>query len=333
MKKKSVLFLFMCLLLLGACSQSNSSTSENPTPTKTATTEPKSNFPEKPIQLILPIPPGSSYDVLARTIADQVSEFLPNNQSVVVVNKPGGANTIGVAEIFNAKPDGYTIGFVPTSTLTTAPHYGNTPYTFDSFQPIIRISRVDGMVYVRDNEPFTTFEEWLAYVKENPGKFSIGTVQGGKAVLTKLNKDAGIDVNVVPFDGSALAMTAFLGEHVNAVLAVPAEAKDLVESGEIRPIFSTSGSQIEDAPILKEKGFSIEENKMTGIIAPKGLPKEELTILHEAFKQASETPKTLELIKKLGLQPFYGTPEEFQTSLTESFKLDGETLKAADLIK
>ena len=84
---------------------------------------------------------------------------------------------------------------------------------------------------------------------------------------------------------------------------------------------------------MKEKGFSIEENKMTGIIAPKGLPKEELTILHEAFKKASETPKTLELIEKLGLQPFYGTPEEFQTSLTESFKLDGETLKAADLIK
>lgn len=331
MKKSYVTFIIVFLLLLSACSQNNAQ--QNTESTKAAATLPESNFPEKTIQLILPIPAGSSYDVLARTIADEVKQHLPNQQSVVVVNKPGGANTMGVSEIFNAKPDGYTIGFIPTSTLTTAPHYGNTPYTFDSFQPIIRISRVDGMVYVRDEEPFKTFEEWIAYVKENPGKFSIGTVQGGKAVLTKLNKDAGIETNVVPFDGSALAMTAFLGEHVNAVLAVPAEAKELVDSGEIRPIFSTSGSKIEDAPILKEKGFSIEENKMTGIIAPKGLPKEELTILHDAFKKALEAPKTIELIEKLGLQPFYGPPDEFQTSLSDSFRLDGETLKAAGLIK
>lgn len=328
------MFIIIFLLLLSACSQNNTQeNTESKESTEATANLPETKFPEKTIQLILPIPAGSSYDVLARTLADEVKQHLPNQQSVVVVNKPGGANTMGVTEIFNAKPDGYTIGFIPTSTLTTAPHYGNTPYTFDSFQPIIRVSRVDGMVYVRDEEPFHTFEEWLTYVKENPGKFSIGTVQGGKAVLTKLNKDAGIETNVVPFDGSALAMTAFLGKHVNAVLAVPAEAKELVDSGEIRPIFSTSGSKIDDAPILKEKGFNIEENKMTGIIAPKGLPHEELTILHDAFKKALEAPKTIELIEKLGLQPFYGNPNEFQASLTENFNLDGETLKTADLIK
>ena len=322
MKRLIVLLLFT--LIMSGCAQTNSVTQNETVET---------NFPEKPIQMILPFAPGSSYDVLARAIAQVAPKYLPNKGTIVVTNKPGGNNTMGVVEVFQAKPDGYTLGFIPSSTITTQIHYNNTPYQVDSFQPIIRTTKVSGMVYIKGDAPWKSFEEWLAYVKQNPNTFSISTVQGGKAVLSRLNKEAGIEMKIVPYDGSAPAMTAFLGGHVDAVLGVPAEGKDLLDSGEIRVLFSTAGTKSEGNVTLKELGYDIEENKMTGIIAPKGLPKEELAILHDAFKKALEDKEVVELIEKMGLQPYYGNPEQFQKSLDENFVIDKQTLQAAGLIQ
>lgn len=316
-----LLFILMSLsLLLGGCSQS-------------AQPSGAANFPEKPIQLIVPTPAGGSTDTIARVFAKVVPKYLPNGQSVVVVNKPGGSNTIGVSEVYKSKPDGYTLGFIPSSTITSEPHFGNTPYTHYSFQTVMRVYRQDGFLYVKADAPWKNFEEWMAYVKQNPQQFKVATVAGAKGLLERLNHDAGIQMKIVPFDGFAPAVTGLLGGHVQGTVAIPSAVKSQLESGEIRPLFTSSGTSAGDIPTLKEKGFSIEENKLSGIIAPKGLPQEELTILHDAFKKAIEDLEVIKQFKNLSLEPYYGSPEEFQKDLTNNFTIDGETLRLTGLIK
>lgn len=324
-------------LIVGGCSQSTQQAEVAKPAEQTAEgkqeEKPKSDFPNKPIQMVMPFAPGGAYDTIGRTLAKVAPKYLPNGQSVVVANKPGGGNTLGVVEVFKAQPDGYTIGYVPSSTITIHPHHGNTPYTYDSFQTIMRTMQADGFVLVKGDAPWKTFEEWLDYVKANPEGFSVSTVAGAKPVLERINRDLGIQMKIVVFDGSSPALTAFLGGHVDATIGVPAEAKAMIESGEIRQLFSTSGRDVGDVPTLKEKGYKIEENKYTGIIAPKGLPQEELKILHDAFKQALEDPEVVDQMRKLGYEPYYGGPEEFQKNLEDNFKIDGDNLREMGLIK
>ncbi|WP_227937897.1 tripartite tricarboxylate transporter substrate binding protein [Alkalihalobacillus deserti] len=334
MKKNILLFLLILILFLVGCSQNAEQSSGNqPSDTEGEQQQPTSDFPVKPIEMIVPAPAGGSTDIIARILTKAVSEHLPNKQNVVVINQSGGNNTIGISDVFKAKPDGYTIGFVPSSPITNEPHFGNTPYTHDSFQTVMRVAQQDGFLYVRTDSPWETYEEWFDFVEQNPGKFRIGTVAGVRNLLQRINHDADIDITVVPYDGFAEATTALLGEHVEGVFAIPAAVKAQLDSGEFRPIFSSSGRQIGDTALLKDKGFEIEENRMTGIIAPKGLPEEELMILHDAFKKVLEDPAVIEELKKINLEPYYGSPEEFQKALTEGFKVDGETLRIVGQIE
>lgn len=338
MKKISLFIALMLSLIVSACSQQTQQPAESQTSRKAEEVkpaeQPKSNFPEKPIEMILPIPPGSSYDTAARALSQAVTKYLPNGQSVVVVNKPGGGNTLGAIDVFQAKPDGYKIGFVPSSAITVQPHYGQVPYQHDSFQTIMRVLQVDGFLYVHADSPWKDFDEWFSYVKQNPDKFSVGIVQGAKPVMTRLNKEAGIKMKIVTFDGSGPAMTAFLGRHVQAMIGAPTpQTEELLQSGKIRALFSTSGRETGDIPSLKSKRINIEENRMVGIIAPKGIPSDVQTILHDAFKKALEDPQVVEQFKKLKLESAYGSAEEFQKDLSDNFLIDGDNLKAAGLIK
>lgn len=338
MKKIAMLSMLVFSMIVGGCSQSSQQAAESkPTSTsvETKSKNPKSDFPNKPIEVIVPTPAGGSYDTVARTFEKVLPKYLPNGQSIVVVNKPGGSNTIGVAEVFKAKPDGYTIGFVPSSTITTMPHYGNTPYTYDSFQPIMRAAQVPGIMFVPTDAPYKTFEEWLAYVKQNPEKFSVSTVAGAKNLLQSINREAGIKMKIVPFEGFAPAMTALLGGHVQGTVATLADGRAPLESGSIHPLFTSSGKAPEGlkVPTLKDLGINIEENKLIGFIAPKGIPADALQILHEALKKANEDPEVQEQIKKLGMDMYYGSPEQFQEDLNKNFKIDGDILKKSGLIK
>ncbi len=337
MKKISLLFLLVFSLLVAGCAQSNQqSVSSKPSetaPEAKPEEKPKSDFPNRSIEMIAPFAPGGAYDAVARVLAKVVPKYLPNEQTVVVVNKPGGAGTIGVTEVLKAKPDGYTIGFVPTSAITTEPHFGNAAYSHDSFQTIMRVLQVDGFMYVKADSPWKTFEEWLEYVKQNPDQFAVSAVPGAVSLLETLNHEAGIKLKIVPFDGFAPAMTALMGGHVHGTIGVPSGVKAQLEAGEIRPLFSSSGRKNGDVPLLKEKGFNIEENKMTGIITPKGLSEDKVAILHDAFKAALEDPEVVEQLKKVDMPSYYGGVEEFQRDLTENFKIDGELLKKIGKIK
>ncbi|WP_039233953.1 Bug family tripartite tricarboxylate transporter substrate binding protein [Bacillus thermotolerans] len=330
MKKIIVFSMLIFAFIIGGCSQANQPASGNAAENGQA-----SDYPAKPIQLVVPTPAGGSYDTVARTFEKVLPKYLPNEATVVVVNKPGGKNTMGVAEVAKANPDGYTLGFIPSSTVTTAPHYGDTPYSYDSFQPIMRAAQAHGIMWVSADAPYKNYDEWYEYVKKNPGKFSVSTVAGAKSLLESINDEADINMNIVPYEGFAPAMTALLGGHVQGAVATLADAKGPWESGKIRPIFTSSGRQVEgvDAPTLVEKGVNIEENKLIGVVAPKGLSAHVLSTLEEAFKKAIEDPAVTDQIEKMGMEVYYGGSEEFQEDFNKNYKIDGDMLRKSGLIQ
>lgn len=331
MKKMTLFLVFIVLLIASGCSQNAKTNTQSETQDKKQ--EAASDFPEKPIELIVPTAPGGSNDTVARVLASTVSKYLPNKQTVIVVNEPGGGNTIGMINLMKAQPDGYTLGFVPSFTLTINPHYGNTPYTHDSFQTIMRVLQLPGYIYVKADAPWQSFEEWMEYAKEHPNQVSIGAAVGSKSLADRINKEADVKMKVVPFEGSAPAMTALLGGHVDAAVGSNLDAKSHIEAGTIRPLIGTSGRKTGDVPILKEKGINVEVNQLMGLVAPKGLKEAELKILHDAFKQALEDPEFTSHLAKMGIESYYGGPEEFQKDLSKNFEIDGKALKASGIIQ
>lgn len=339
MKKMVLFFLLVFSLIIAGCSQSGNQASSSQTSSKPSP-EAKSDFPKKPIQLIVSFTAGGGPDTVARILAEGVKKHLPNGQSVVVVNKPGGAATIGLTEVFTAKPDGYTIGITPTAPISIQPHFGKTPYSHDSFQPIMRVISEPSVLYVKSDAPWKTYEDWVEYVKQNPGEFTYSTSGVGSnphITMESINSALGIQTTAVPYDGGAQMMTALLGDHVQGTLVLPTTAKPHIESGAIRPLFNAGKTKIEeytDTPMLKDdKGVDVASDITTGLVAPKGIPQDVLTILHDAFKKALEDPEVVEQIRKTGVEPSYGGPEEYQQDITESYNFNGEILKNIGLVK
>ncbi|WP_164553250.1 Bug family tripartite tricarboxylate transporter substrate binding protein [Brevibacillus marinus] len=339
MKKLVSLVTAIFMLAAVGCSQNAAPAPAGQTAAGDQGSQTKIDYPTKPIEIIVPYAPGGGTDAAARILANAVSKHLPNGQSMVVSNKPGGAATIGMTEVFKAKPDGYTIGMTTTGATSIQPHYGKSPYTHDSFQAVIRVLSVPQVLVVRTDAPWKTFEEWLEYVKANPDKFTYGTAGAGHTAhiaMEALNMAAGIKTKHVPFDGAGPAVTALVGGHVEGAVVQVQEAKAQIDAGKIRALVNVGSNKIEsykDVPLATEKGYDVQVDVYTGVLAPKDTPPEIVSILHDAFKKALEEPEVIEQFKKIGVEPAYAGPEEFQKDITDSFNRNGEIMKKVGLLQ
>lgn len=346
--KKYILSVFSLLLILSmvACSNggnadqaAGSEQKQQKQENQQQENKTESDFPKKAIEMIVPFSPGGATDIAARIVANAASKYLPNGQSVVVVNQPGGSASIGMTKVANAKPDGYTIGFTTISPISIVPHMNQTSYSYDSFQPIMRVLAVPLVLAIKSDAPWKDFDEWLNYVKQNPNKYTYATAGVGGAphiVMEWLNQEAGIKTKQVSFDGGGAAKTALMGGHVQGAVLALYEATGDFESGKLRPLVNlgeTKFDMIKDLPTLKEKGINVAVDSQSGIFAPKGLPAEIQNILHDAFKKALEDAEVKEQLKKLGVEPAYKNSEEFQQIVVNEYKVFGEIMKKAGLIK
>lgn len=304
-----------------------------------ASKEEKVDFPKKTIQMTVPFATGGTTDIAARALAGVVSKYLPNGQSVVVVNKPGSGGAIGMTEIFKAAPDGYTIGMATVGPMTIVPHYGKVAYSIDGFKAVMRVVATPNILVVKKDAPWNTFEEWFDYVKKNPDKFTYGTSGAGLTqhiTMESFNVATGVKTKHVPFEGGAPALTALLGGHVQGALVQSTEAKPHIDSGAMKALVNTGATKIEafkDVPTLKDKGIDVAADVWNGIVVPKDVPDSVVKILHDAFKKALEDPAVVEQFKKIGIDPAYAGPQEFQKIIENDFKKNGEVLKASGLIK
>lgn len=329
--KKSIWFILAALMLIIAgCSSSKSGNKE--------TAAGKSDYPKKPIELIVPFAPGGTTDVLARAIAKELPEYLPNKQQVAIINKPGAGMTLGLTDVAKSKPDGYTIGLTTSSGLDIQPHYGKTAYQIDDFQPIIETFELSSAIVVKKDSPLNTYEDWLKYVKENPNKFTYGASGGtggaGHIATEQLSEELGVKTKYVPFEGVADVMNAIMSGQIAGGQMRP----DTDVGGSLKPLLFTTDTKgstdfYKDVPNTTELGLKAKSNYYAGFIAPKGTPDEVVTILHDAIKEIIEKPEIKELMEKQQVTPAYADPKKFESIISEASKKNKKTMESLGLIK
>jgi tripartite-type tricarboxylate transporter receptor subunit TctC len=237
-------------------------------------------WPSRAVRLVVPFAPGGATDIIARTVAQKLSDRL--GQPVVVENKPGAGTTVGNAEVAKAKPDGYTFLFAPTPFVISQVVYPTLPYDPQKdFAPVSLLAVSPFILVVNPTVPAKDIGQLVALAKAKPGSLNFcsagnGTVPHLAGELFKLR--AGVDVVHVPYKGGGPAIVDLVGGQVAMMFATPIEVGQHVQSGRLRVLGTTSRKRLAampDVPTLDESGFpDFEVLSFFGVLAPAGTPGE-----------------------------------------------------------
>ena len=248
-------------------------------------------FPSRAITLIAPWPAGGSSDAVLRAFAESAGRAL--GVPMVVENRPGAGGTLGAAAMVNAKPDGYLLTQLPLG-IYRLPHMQKT--AFDPVKDITHIACLTGYTFglaATTDAPFKTLKEMVQYAKANPGKLEYGHTGTGTTphlAIEEFSQKAGIELNPVPFKGSAEIMQSILGGHIR-LMSGTTEFAPHVQSGKLR-LLATLGSArnkaFPDVPTVKESGWDTITESPFGIGGPKDMPPLVVRALHDAFKKSLE---------------------------------------------
>lgn len=341
MKKKVLAILLVVFLLVLAGCSGNTSPQQNPSDTSGGTNaasavneEVKSNFPEKNITLIAPYAPGGGTDRVSRILAETVSKYLPNNVKVIVENKEGGSSTIGLTYLYNAKPDGYTLAITMETGVAIKTLTDKLDYEWDSFTEIMTLTNGAQFLVVKKDAPWNTAEEWMQYVKDNPGKFRIGhggVGSIGHLAIEEVKAKAGLEFVTVPYNGTGPILQALLAGDVEAGILAASQ----VDAELTKPLFNIGTQRTEgfDVPVLSELGLDVGSDSWIGLIAPPGLPEYEFQVIHDAFKKALEDPEVIEKLMEGYSEPFYSGPEQFRKLIEERYNINEEIMKNIGMIQ
>ena len=280
----------------------------------------QSQFPNKPIRMIVPQAPGSATDTIARLVAAEMGNQL--NQNIIIENKPGAAFTIGLDIVAKAPADGYTIGIGPVGALAISPNMvERLPYNLEKdFQPIALISRGHLLLAVAPTSEFKSVKDLVAKAKANPGKLTNASSANGSPghVGGELFKHmTGTDIVHVPYRGGAAAINDLIAGRVDFMFESLNSISPHAKSGNVRAL-AVSGDRrspaFPDLPTVAEAGVpGYSAPTWSGIIGPAGLPRDVLMKLNEALNRAVSTPAFKERFGQIGDEPAGGTPEEFAT--------------------
>jgi len=293
-------------------------------------------YPEKPVTLIVGFPPGGTTDFTSRTLAEAAKKYFP--QPIAIVNRPGAGGGVGMAEVLQAKPDGYTIGLLASDTMTMVPHWTKVPYgSAEDYTPIINLVSTPVVIAVKSDAPWKTIQELITYAKANPGKVRAAGSGMGNAhhLACERLRAAGIDLHWVPFAGAAETTPALLGGHVESVISYYSNIAGQVQAKKIR-ILAVCGEKRDplfaDVPTFREVGYDVVMMTYFTIGGPKGLPSEILSSLHDAFKKSIETPLFIKAMEGRGFVVTYEGPQDLKKRALRDYESIGkltESLKKA----
>ncbi|QOR37989.1 tripartite tricarboxylate transporter substrate binding protein [Billgrantia diversa] len=292
----------------------------------------QAEYPNKPIQMIIPYSAGGGTDAFARNVI----RFSDLADDIVVRNIAGGGGKIGTMEVVNARPDGYTLlGHVMAIAIGYHAGLYDTP-PWEDLIPISSITLEDSAISVNADSPFKTIEELIKYAKANPGDLSYGFAGVGgttHTVTASFANETGIDVNLIPFSGGADSRAALAGGHIDVMSSQVSEIIDMVEAGDLR-ILATTGSErhylTPDVPSLKERGIDFVFQVWRGFFAPAGTPDEVVSRVSDSFEEATKNEEFIDVMKKLGYQIEFRDSDEFLAEIKRNHE---EVAKISHLLK
>jgi tripartite-type tricarboxylate transporter receptor subunit TctC len=294
------------------------------------------DYPKGPVQIVIPYAPGGAGDLLFRIMGDPLSKIL--KVPVAFVNKGGGGGIVGLSSVVNSKPDGYTLCNANSDTLNVTPLF-TKDLPIDTINDVTYIAKVamfaQGVV-VRDESPFKTIEEFIAFAKANPRKLKVG-VPGvgstGHLAVSLFNKDAGVELVPVPFGGGGEVVPALLGGHVDCAFMATMSYKSYYSAGKIRYLafFSNKRHPVyPNVPTTAEKGLkrTIAEVGMA-LVGPKGLSTEIVKKWEETIRQVLKDPQVVQAIEKLDFVVDPESGEQFKKEIVDEYAVFKQI--AADL--
>lgn len=293
-------------------------------------------YPTKSITMICPWGAGGGTDAILRALSKaSEKEF---GQTITVSNVTGGGGSTGHAAIMNAKKDGYTIGMI-TFELNSMPPQGLAPFTYKDFDPIILVNTDAAALTVNADAPYKTLEEFIAYAKANPGTISIGNSAPGSVWhigAGLMAQKTGINVKHVPFEGAAPAVTALVGNHIQAVSVSVAEVQSQVKAGKLRILGVMDDKRdalFPDVKTFRDQGIDVVFGTWRGIGLPKGVPAAEKAKIEDAFTKAMKNPEFVETAKKMGLTLNYKNSADFAKFLADNAAMVDQTMASIGLKK
>ncbi|UOM35797.1 tripartite tricarboxylate transporter substrate binding protein [Acuticoccus sp. I52.16.1] len=286
-----------------------------------AATSAYAEYPERPITMIVAYSAGGGTDIAARTLVPFIEKELGDGASITVVNRPGAGGEIGFTALAQAKPDGYTIGFINTPNLLSIPIQRKARYDIDSFAPIANIIYDPGAFSLRPDEGISTLDELVAFAKEHPGEVTYGTTGiGSDDHLAALNFErlAGVKFEHIPFSGNADVRAAVIGGHVMMASMNVSETVQDVDDGTLVLLGQMSEERWEgapDVPTFQEQGYDVIMGSNRGMAAPAGVDAAELQTLSDAVGRAVANPEFRAAAAKQDLALAFQDRESFRTSL------------------
>lgn len=280
-------------------------------------------YPVRPVQLVIPYPPGGS-DVLPRKLIVGMSQTL--GQPIIPVNKPGASTQIATQFVVTSPPDGYTLYFSSPGELAAGPAlFKSLPFNaLTDLTPISYVAEAPYTLIAASSLPVKTFAELIAYIKANPDKVRFGSygVQTQPDVLARrLNQHIGVDVQIIPYQGGSPTFNAMVSGEVNLVFATLIPTRSFIQGGQMRPIAIAANARVPlfpDLPTLKELGFDIVDAASFGLVGPKGLAPDVVARLHEVAVGELKKPDVRKFVEDMGVVPVGSTPAELATRLGEA---------------
>lgn len=285
-----------------------------------AATAGASGYPDKPIRLVVPFPPGGTTDLLGRVLATRLSETL--GQQVIVDNRPGAGGTIGSDIVAKAQPDGYTLLFGTVGTQSiNASLYKRLPFdAARDFTPVALFAGVPNILVVNPAVPAKSVQELVAYAKAHPGQLNMGSAGNGTTnhLSGELFKSmTGTQIVHVPYKGSGPAMADLLANQVQLMFDNLPGSLPHVKSGKLRALAVTGTTRspaLPDVPTMAEAGVTrYVADVWFGVVGPKNLPPEILNKLSGEITRIAQDPVMRDKLLKQGAAPMTASPTEFAT--------------------